>query len=436
MTHKKIKTWIFTWGIPAIIFLIPWQTRYIFGHEQIAGQNFEFGTLSIYVVQVLIITAVILIGPLHLSKQTQRTAKLGIIALTAALVHSAFAINPLIALNTWIHLSLAFTLYLLLSDFRTCQSTLKTAFLTGLIAPAIIGIHQFLSGGSNPSTLLGLATRSAETLGDSIITISDDRVLRAYGSFPHPNIFAGYLAIAFTVSLRGAKRRGNLAALAIALILLFTFSRAAFLAAVIALAITKWPTKNKEPVTLTASTDHPPKKNKKTTFIIAAILIFAITPAAVNRLNLTDPHESRSISERVQQHQEFPSVISGAALLGHGLGNYTLAIEKIFPSREWWQYQPIHNTWLLAVGEVGILGMILTLLTISSALPRKRSKEATAILATVLILTLFDHYLWSSWAGLTLLVIACMQIKTRPTQDVRSDEPVEPSQDSEMVSER
>jgi O-antigen ligase len=111
------------------------------------------------------------------------------------------------------------------------------AFLLGLIIPIALGWFQVLTGGSSESTLLGIADKDAQTLGVAVVETDDGRTLRAYGTFPHPNIFGGYLAvgvIALAWLTRFAKSKREIALMLVGSAvlgstLIVTFSRSAWL---------------------------------------------------------------------------------------------------------------------------------------------------------------------------------------------------------------
>ncbi|HRH32247.1 MAG TPA: hypothetical protein PLK06_02890, partial [bacterium] len=45
----------------AIFFLLPWQTRYIFGWSYLSGASTQFGILSLYATQALLILGLLLV---------------------------------------------------------------------------------------------------------------------------------------------------------------------------------------------------------------------------------------------------------------------------------------------------------------------------------------------------------------------------------------
>ncbi|KKS10117.1 MAG: hypothetical protein UU63_C0039G0002 [Candidatus Uhrbacteria bacterium GW2011_GWF2_41_430] len=131
-----------------------------------------------------------------------------------------------------------------------------------------------------------------------------------------------------------------------------------------------------------------------------------------------------SITERAAQYQEWPQVVSDFWIFGSGLGNYTYAVEAFDPSKEWWQYQPVHNAPMLIVGEIGVVGLILVIgwlalidklnvnRILADSLSANEEQNAVCRFGSIIALMMgcallviagLDHYLWSQWSGLALV---------------------------------
>ena len=65
----------------------------------------------------------------------------------------------------------------------------------------------------------------------------------------------------------------------------------------------------------------------------------------------------------------------------------------------------MHNTWLLVLAELGVLGFLVLLLSL-----RPLMNLQALFLIPLGVISLFDHYLWSLWPGLALLALsaACL----------------------------
>ncbi len=113
--------------------------------------------------------------------------------------------------------------------------------IVAILPHALLAVWQYATQFVIGSKWLGIATQNPADLGVSVIEVAGRRMLRAYGGFPHPNILGGWLAFGLAaVVLLGSydesrRRRIGLAITGIlfSLALVFSFSRAAWIAAAI-----------------------------------------------------------------------------------------------------------------------------------------------------------------------------------------------------------
>jgi len=422
----KIRNKILPFILPVVFFLLPWQTRWIFAQNTIGGESFEYGVISLYVVEALVVLAFIIYGRLKICQKYQKAVGFSFLILGITFISMLWAINGDVAFGQFVHILIAMMLFLLLLDSRTNLRWVSIGLIAGLMIPIGLGIWQVVIGSSIASTWLGLASRDAQILGDAVLTLENDtRILRAYGSFSHPNIFGGYLVAGLlsllilpifssphhhpsraTEGSRGISRILWYTAAALLLIgLILTYSQSAWIAIIIGLICG---------IGILFYYRHPERSRGISRLKVAAgvfsILIILGSIFGVLILNSVGVDQS-SISERAEQYQEWPDVASNSIVLGSGLGNYTYSIEQLDQTREWWQYQPVHNTPMLIIGEIGILGLILVIGWLASIdklnfnrLPKRAPLIALMMGCALLVIAGLDHYLWTQWSGLALVV--------------------------------
>lgn len=404
-----MRAFIIKWGLPVVAFLLPWQTRWIFYETLLGGQPFDFGVLSLYAVELVLLVIVLLSGRPHWSPESRRPALLALFVLMASLASVMVALNQLLALVALMHLAFAVVFFLALLDQRVEIRRVIIGFCAGLVIPSLLGFWQIAIGGSGASTLFGLATRDSARLGEAVFQLSNgNRVLRAYGTFGHPNIFGGYLAIGIIgltyLWQQVTQKRDQIIIIGgfilLSITLIATFSRSAILGLFVGLAI------------LFVGQKLRRSSQKRFLFFlpVLALAVIFFWPIISSRFDFSSAIESRSVNERVAQYQDFPSVVSGHLLTGKGIGNYTLAVREAFPDRQWWEYQPIHNVTLLIIGEIGLLGLIcfgLWIVSIARLLVSRSACEISvfplAMSSIILVISIFDHYLWSLWSGSVLV---------------------------------
>lgn len=412
-----MKKHVFDYLIFVLFFLLPWQTVYLFNVPRIAGEPSPFGVLGLYAVELLVLLIALTLDlsgrGFRVDKESRRPIACMTLIFLAVTVSFIFSDQTLVSLAQVIHLFFAGLLFLLLLEKEISAKHAMAGFVAGLILPSILGCVQVATGGSFGSTWLGLEPRDAARLGEAVIQTSEgSRILRAYGSFPHPNIFGGYVAVGL-VSIFGlwpsAREKWQKiflvgSALMLTVSLILTFSRSAWLGLALAVIVGAIALKLK-PVSRARMFVIP-----VAAIFIAAVFFMSFGAGIVARPGSDASFEERSIDERVLQYQEFPKTLDGRWLIGHGPGTYPWANEEAFPEREWFAYQPIHNVFLLILGELGILGVVAVLVWSSSIdqlnFSRFPNRDAVCVFMmgnVILVVLFFDHYLWTTWAGLALV---------------------------------
>jgi hypothetical protein len=412
----------FTYLLALFAFLLPWQTRYIFGALSISGTPSEYGAMSLYATELLLIIGLV-IGYVWLGRPTLRgenkapAVRAGIL-IAAAFVSILFSSRMLLSFALCIHIFSAMVFFLALLDERVRLKRVIGGFALGLVPPLVVGACQVLMGSTPPSTILGLASRDANHAGDSVILLPDGtRMLRAYGSFPHPNIFGGYLAVGVVAAAwlwfkeQSLRRKPLLIALMAVLAtgLFLTSSRSAILGlalgAGLSLVIVRM-------------------KNVMLSRILVIPLAVAVIGGALG-LTLFVPRfaadtrgggvtEMRSVEERASQYGEFMKLekLSNPVdiIFGHGVGTYVFELADAFPGGDVYAYQPIHSLPLLVFFDIGIIGCVLVVVWQSTVdkmnfarFPHRDAIAAFAMGNVVLVILFFDHYIWSSWSGLALI---------------------------------
>jgi len=134
--------------------------------------------------------------------------------------------------------------------------------------------------------------------------------------------------------------------------------------------------------------------------------------------------EQKSISERSLHFNQAKEIIGENFWLGTGAGNYTLAVfQKDKIKKPIWQYQPVHNVFILIWSELGIIGLILFLIILTQIfLKSLKNKNFLCILLTTLyILLLFDHWLWTTHFGILLFwLVIGLAIKNKQQNKIEA----------------
>ena len=295
--------------------------------------------------------------------------------------------------------------------------TLAYSFLAGMLAQALLGIYQFLTQSSFACKYLGLAAHDPIVSGTAVIETMDGRWLRAYGGLDHPNVLGGALAISLILAayLLIKKKVINSQAQAwtsvflfifyfIALYaLLFSFSRAAWLAFVLGLVVLL--------IRIIRSRDKWAVGRLVALIIFSVILVFLTSlpfkDLILTRVEVNTRLEQQSVEERQSQLVEAGELIKSKFITGVGVGNYQEALAKQDDYKKpLWAYQPVHNVFLLLWAQSGLLSLVAFAIFVVFLLKYgRRDKYSLAIALALFILAMLDHWLLSLPFGVLFLFL-------------------------------
>lgn len=275
--------------------------------------------------------------------------------------------------------------------FRT-----HTATVFGVIAAlaliAQIGILQFAIQGNLNLPYIGESPISPDTAGVAKFSIGSTKLIRAYGLFPHANIFGGAMLIAliFIQHMRLPRSTSRQALHALFLIsLALSFSRLAIIGYVILMCFTYGKSLLK-------------MRSSKNVFVIT-ILLLLFLPLLFARS--FDP-QSVAVSERITGYRWAAGIISSQGLFhGTGIGSYTDSLASYLNTNgvhhEIWQIAPVHSVPLLLLAELGLIPGLLVMLAGILIVIRSRCIPFIYLVPPLL----FDHYFLTNISALFLLVM-------------------------------
>jgi O-antigen ligase len=303
-------------------------------------------------------------------------------------------------------------------------------FVSGVIQ-AILGLIQFHVQHNLGFSFLGEYIAPLGTSGLATIETTAGKVIRAYGTFPHPNVLGAFLVLSLILGLyllsriknQGSKINTALVACGTILItlgLFVTFSRTAWLAGALAY--------------LLFTIYYLLKDPKKKAFLIIGIGIVSCMSVVV--LTQTDAtifglyngtlkarvfdSNPIAIADRASFNQIGLNLTGRFPSLGVGVGNYVEALKDLY-KLEPWQNQPAHNMFIFLSAELGILGValfIIILFEIFSGLRLVSWDTLTSTLAVLgiifLLMSQTDHYFVTIQQGRLALFVVLGLISALP----------------------
>ncbi len=417
------------------IFTIPFQKRIEFLniYSHIYGSFIDYTTILLYVNDALLVAALAFLAVHAVRKRNNPLSGIsklfplfiGILLLSQLLTF--FSHRSDVAWSFFFQIVLVslfgLAIYILTAKSRTSALFLIPLVFAG-VYESIIGILQFALQHSLGLKLLGESPFDITTINVAKIVVAGDTYLRAYGTFPHPNVFAAFLGTSISASILlmyigRARYMKNILKTALWLVfiliqataLVLTFSRTGWLGSAISLGVLGlyFVIRNER------KEDDIEMKNKLRAFfailIVAGILItLAFWPFVSSRGTIEDAHGDFATSERSLLINVSRETIERFPLTGTGLHSFLDDIAAYSDRHSlvlpYWQYQPAHNIYLLIASEAGLIGLLGFLLPVIfmliKAINALRSHSPRTIfiifgisnIASYLVIGFFDHHPW------------------------------------------
>jgi O-antigen ligase len=303
----------------------------------------------------------------------------------------------------------------------------------GLLIQTIWGIGQYIWQHDFGFWWLGESILGPLVEGVAKVDVGGDKLIRAYGSLPHANVFGFYMFASvvvflayYIVSISPVVTKKNmqyaisnmqlvknvLLGFVCGLIMmgvLVSYARVVWLAGLIIGGgfIVNWWLVNKENFSIKSvwKFDY-----QKVGFVIFLLVVgtglyfnwnVIGVRSEVDQLNSDVSLNTRKIYDGVAGR-----MIEDRYYNGFGVGNFVyvlpyFAVDDLLP----WMHQPVHNTFKLVWAELGVIGflgfglMMLSLLATLIFSDNKWKWWWVSVWLSMILLMMFDHYMWDIWQG-------------------------------------
>ena len=287
-----------------------------------------------------------------------------------------------------------------LQNWAKALSFIAQGFVIGMLGQSLIAIMQIILQKNLNLPLVVEPALSPLLAGISKTIINGDVVIRAYGTFPHPNIlafaalmallivyttvftrkqasivyglilvFAGFvdhylitsiqafviailtgLYIGYGKSIQFPRWFTQLSIWALHSIILLTFSKLALILIIVLDAIYLTMSRNDKLFHVEQFQNNMRSMGR----IVLRVII-----AGTLLITLIIPYTQivATISKRIYYIEDALQIITNNWFWGIGLGQYVANLPDV--GREFWQYEPVHNIFLLIWSEIGFVGMAL-----------------------------------------------------------------------------
>jgi hypothetical protein len=347
------------------------------------------------------------------SKKHKRFFVISVLLFAFLLFRAVFSANPISALYFIVRIVQAVVMCLYTANFVKEKIALKKALLTlsaTVIFQVVLSVLQVVNQGSLQGVFYWFGERyfTADTPGIANAIINNTLVLRPYGTFPHPNVLAGFLLlmqVVFVSSCSVVKNKNHQTLIIIAIVACFvgimaSLSRVAILLETICI--------------LVYASIFTVRKVKKNLTRIAFLFIAAFLCSILlfqPRIYQTSLNEN-SIQERAVLIQQSVQMISEQPLIGVGVNNFLNELagrkDKDTP------LQPVHNALILIAVETGIVvaaGVVVLFIQLIKKSTRLKKKmgmryvDAVLLLLIILSISMTDHYFVTIQQGRLMLAV-------------------------------
>ncbi len=435
---KKIEQYLFYF----LLFTIPFQTRKILWHQ---NWNFnEWQAISLYGTDILLL---ILLGFWIFSRVKPKVEKYDyflfvLVAVSAISIKSSSSYT--LSIYNVLKLIEFIAFYFYLKSYAVYKFGLVNSMIVligGGLFQAVVAILQFFKQSSLGLKLLGESVLAPDLTGiASFYNFHGEKIIRAYGTTPHPNILAAYLFLAvfsfyfvylyFHIYHQGKiyHPKFNLFLLVsyplTLLALFFTFARVMIFLwffGFIVRAVFVLGKKNFRRIFA-----HGQNRVKLTKILVistAVVVLFGIFywPEAVSRIKISSGDEA--VQLRVFYNKES---LKSLNWFGVGAGNFVNWLMVKDPNLPRNLYQPVHNIYLLVYSETGILGLAVFILfliflikdfIVTTKMPARGGSASGGeklyhysfliMFLSFLFVGLFDHFLWTLQQGRLMFWLLC-----------------------------
>lgn len=395
-----------------LVALIPFSVRYVFESPLAyhTGAYSDFTSFSIYLSDFVLLALISLVALFHMKHPLPKFWTFSALAALLWLFLELFLQSKdFLSLPLYFsaRIALLITFTAAVSQISVSRERLSWVFSILGTIQALIATTQFYLQKSLGLYYIGESRLDPETLGVAKIVAHGTKLIRGYGTFPHPNLLAAFLVTTtllnlYLISKSTQKSRGIMLTIMLFMQvfgLFVTMSRGGIIAFGIGLSTLAV-------LFLIKKRVSEARKSIMISLVAIAVTVGILAPYLSTRTTISDS----ATKERLFYTEIGKNIVSENPIFGVGAGLSVLHMEQFSPQKlEPWEVQPIHNYWLILWSEWGIGSLAkLILLILPIILLLKRELTAWRItLASIGVsffaLFLIDHYFYTIWPTQLLL---------------------------------
>lgn len=286
-------------------------------------------------------------------------------ALVSALASSA----RILSLWSWAALVLSVGVAAALTQIgassRRWLPVVAWVLMIGGVLQAAVALGQFILQHDLGLQLLGESRIAADLAGVAKLDTTAGKIVRSYGTFPHPNLLAAYLATAFLAwwwlwvrRAESAARIADIALLGVGAALLagfaVAFSRLGLVALAAGLVVVSWRVWSVPGLRWRFTR----QARLAMLFVVGCGIGLALLfPQWAGRVSVNGSEQA--VTLRLEYVQSAWRMVADQPFFGVGPGTFAQIVPRFSDQiAEPWQRQPVHNLWLLVLAELGVVGFV------------------------------------------------------------------------------
>ncbi len=313
------------------------------------------------------------------------------------------ATNPQVAVYKWLRgLQYLITILYFQKHKKEIKEKLVKVIPIWIAVESLLAVAQMAKNGSLNGIFYWIGERrfNFNTIGVAQFSILGKGMIRAYGSFSHPNSLAAFLLVSLILWFFYKDKVNKLWWWIIFYLAIFGIalsgSRSIWLLSLFSLVII-FLKKVKEKSRLIAIF-----------FFLMGLVIFLLR--LINQEYLLTDYlngwDVNSWEKRSQLNLAALEMVKKAPLVGVGLGNYLVRLVEFQSDKKIFWLQPSHNIFLLLLSEIGILGLLPLFFFLVKKIKEKNFDFLTKIIILVIVGSgMIDHYWLTLPQNLWLLVM-------------------------------
>ena len=338
-------------------------------------------------------------------------------------------VNILVAQNRWVAVykwsrvgQLVWFGYYVFKNKNLVEKMLVKVLPIWIGVESLLAIGQIAKGGSMNGFWWWLGERSFDfnTIGIAQMSVANSGIVRAYGTFSHPNSLAGFLLVGLLLWIKTKplspatagqlllKKEAVLKKIDLKNIFWWGVTWLGIIGIILTGSRTIWILSLVSIVWLLWGRVRNIKNKGKILFLALALLFVVYRMIDFNYplRNFLGGWDENGLLKRGQLNLASIEMVKKSPLFGVGLSNFLVNLPDYQKNNQIFWFQPVHNIILLLVSEIGLVGFVFLIWWLNKRFKDyKFNKNNLLIFGIIFVSGMVDHYWFTLPQNMWLLTI-------------------------------